>query len=400
MLGIHAPGRIVAAGPHRTLVKEFGAGLPIAQSFTIANNGLQEIRFLTSASRAARHDLMWALAVERDAVFVPVVSARRAIDVPAGEAWHAIRFPVVDDSAGHTYRLEIRLPQQTAKDADLAIVASLDDVHPGGFLVVNGEQRWGDLVFTARSAEDTVAGRFFLGTVRRLSPPLNSRWIWAAIVIALHMALWLFFANVFRGRTMPQVASPIASRGRVVSVAILAALLAASAGAVLIGRRDDTRIDLLEQMYEARMEYHQALHWNLYVFETSIGGEIRRSLYAHAMSQVTWTVTVPAGGRLRTALGIMPGAWGFTDGDGVVFRIGVTENGRHSELFARRVDPAHAAADKRWIPVDIDLSPFAGRQIDIVLRTDPSMPGAPPNAAYDWALWGSPRIAVGRERKF
>ena len=80
--------------------------------------------------------------------------------------------------------------------------------------------------------------------------------------------------------------------------------------------------------------------------------------------------------------------------DGAYFRITATQAGRSSELFARVVDPRHAAADQRWIPVQIDLSPFAGRALDLAFATEPSLPGRTPDPSYDFAIWGAPAIVA------
>jgi hypothetical protein len=395
MLGVYAPGRIVAAGPHRTAVSDFGAGEPIAQTFTIPDNGLQEIRVLTSTPRSTRADLAWTLSVQRGTAWVPIISARRAVDLPAGDHWQAIRFPAVEDSAGSSYRLDLRLPRPGPDTQAIALAASLDDAHPGGFLAVNDQERWGDLVFETRATEDTVAGRFIAGPATALPRPLNSLVTWAGILAVLNGLLGRFVAGALRGALGHALPAPD-TRRRPVSVAMLAVLIAAAAGTVAIGRRHDTRINLLDHLYEARMQVQESLHWHLGVSETSILGELQVALYAHPSTQVTWRVTVPPGGRLRASIGILPGAWGFPESDGVVFRAGVTEAGRYSELLSRHLNPAHVEADRRWMPIDVDLAPFAGRTIEISLSTDASVAGAPVNGAYDWAVWGSPRIAAGR----
>ncbi len=51
------------------------------------------------------------------------------------------------------------------------------------------------------------------------------------------------------------------------------------------------------------------------------------------------------------------------------------------------------ARDRRWATVAVDLTPWAGRPVDVVLRVRGAS-GAPVRA--DSAGWGEPRLAGGR----
>jgi hypothetical protein len=106
---------------------------------------------------------------------------------------------------------------------------------------------------------------------------------------------------------------------------------------------------------------------------------------------MTWHLTMPPRAKFVAAIAVHPMVWA-EPGDGVNFRVIAEDNGRTIELLSRHVDPVHAPADRRWIPVELDLSSFAGRSIDLALMTDPSAPGVPPEAANDFALWAEPRI--------
>jgi hypothetical protein len=102
-------------------------------------------------------------------------------------------------------------------------------------------------------------------------------------------------------------------------------------------------------------------------------------------------VQVPQGARLLTAVGLEQGAWDLS-ADGVVFGISLEQGAQRVDLLTRHVDPLHVPADRGWVPVDIDLSAYAGRTVSLVFRTEPSMPGLPANGGYDWAVWGAPRV--------
>jgi hypothetical protein len=105
-------------------------------------------------------------------------------------------------------------------------------------------------------------------------------------------------------------------------------------------------------------------------------------------------MTLPRGARFRAALALHPAVW-TAGGDGAVFRVSIERGGQAFELLRRSVDPRHVADDRRWIPVDLDLSPFAGAPVTLVLETLASPAGRPQDGSYDWALWGHPRVVAG-----
>jgi hypothetical protein len=133
------------------------------------------------------------------------------------------------------------------------------------------------------------------------------------------------------------------------------------------------------------------------VVPIAIDVEEKRALFAHARTEAAWRVTPPAGAVFKTSLALAPGVWS-QPGDGVVFRVFARDAGRTIDLLNRHLDPRNVAADRHWIPVDIDLSPLAGRSIELVLLTEPSPPGVEPHYGHDWGLWGEPRIVTAGMR--
>jgi hypothetical protein len=168
-------------------------------------------------------------------------------------------------------------------------------------------------------------------------------------------------------------------------------LISALAAAVVIARSERGRIDLVDELYRAELQSDWQLHQAFDVLPVEIGTDTREGILAIAPARIAWPLTPPHGARLRTAVGLLPQAW-QGPGNGVNFRIAVEQDGRSADLFARYLDPVRVVDDRRWIPVDIDLSPFAGRPMTLVLSTEPSLPGVPPEAANDFAVWGAPRI--------
>jgi hypothetical protein len=64
------------------------------------------------------------------------------------------------------------------------------------------------------------------------------------------------------------------------------------------------------------------------------------------------------------------------------------------EIVQQQVDPYRNPGDRAWIPIDRDLSKWAGKQVDVIFNTRPSRPGMQPNDMYDFAVIGEPAIAV------
>ncbi len=131
------------------------------------------------------------------------------------------------------------------------------------------------------------------------------------------------------------------------------------------------------------------------VYDATIGGETKRAVYARPPGRIIWKVTPPPASELKASLGLRMESW-VQEGNGVVFRIGVSDGRHYTELLKRHVNPYSAPDDRRWIPVDIDLSPFAGKTVDIIFNTDPSPQGVPADGRNDLALWGEPTVASAR----
>jgi hypothetical protein len=113
-----------------------------------------------------------------------------------------------------------------------------------------------------------------------------------------------------------------------------------------------------------------------------------------ARSRIIWPVTVPPNGVLRTSFGLRPDAWD-EDGDGVQFRIGVSDGRTYDELLRQYVNPHGRQADRRWYTVTLDLAAYEGRSVHVIFNTDPGPPGGW-NTVHDFACWGEPHIYSAR----
>jgi hypothetical protein len=76
----------------------------------------------------------------------------------------------------------------------------------------------------------------------------------------------------------------------------------------------------------------------------------------------------------------------------VLFRFGVDDDGRYEELLNQHVDPRHNANDRGWLPVDVDLSAYAGQTVKLIFNTNTNLPKQPDNGAYDQSMLGEPAI--------
>lgn len=70
--------------------------------------------------------------------------------------------------------------------------------------------------------------------------------------------------------------------------------------------------------------------------------------------------------------------------DGVGFLLEIRTGGKTETLFSELVNPREVAADRNGRPFRVDLSPYAGKDVEVLFSTDPGPNG---NNAYDWAGW-------------
>jgi hypothetical protein len=156
------------------------------------------------------------------------------------------------------------------------------------------------------------------------------------------------------------------------------------------------QIDLLAAYESADKRSNLPINQAFRVTTATIENQERRAIFMHPTSRLIFKVTVPRNASLSTFLALAPRAWENEKSDGVLFRFGVSDGRKYDELLNQHVNPHSMPEDRRWIPVTIDLSPYAGQQVDLVFNTNTGPPprrGRPsPNANADHALWGEPRV--------
>ena len=79
---------------------------------------------------------------------------------------------------------------------------------------------------------------------------------------------------------------------------------------------------------------------------------------------------------------------------GIEFLVSAERKGRRDVLLTKTLDPLTRVPDREWIPLDVDLSKYAGHDTEIVLETRGFEPTNDPMRA----LWGNPAITVASKR--
>jgi len=178
-------------------------------------------------------------------------------------------------------------------------------------------------------------------------------------------------------------------------VIVVAVAVVAVAGYLWLKQADDVGgIDLVEAFRAAEKRTPLDPGAAFSMDPQTIKGETKPAIYAHPPSRIIFhDIPVPANARLELFLAIKEEAWPKGT-DGVYFRVGVSHDGVYKDLLKRNVDPYRVEGDKGWIPVALDLGEYGGKTVDVLFNTQESLPGAVPNALFDFAVFGAPRIVV------
>jgi hypothetical protein len=153
---------------------------------------------------------------------------------------------------------------------------------------------------------------------------------------------------------------------------------------------DRVAVDLLAEFPSAKIKRPAPAAFS--VIDATLSGETRRALFSEPDSRVGWSVAVPADAWLKVAIGLKEDAW-TVPGDGVLFQIGVSTGQQYDELLSLMLNPHGNPGDRGWHDLVLDLSPYAGQTVDVVMNTLHSAPGRRDEAG-DLALWGEPRLVV------
>jgi hypothetical protein len=129
------------------------------------------------------------------------------------------------------------------------------------------------------------------------------------------------------------------------------------------------------------------------IVDADLNGEKKRAIFTVPPTRLTWTLKVPDDGWLKVDLAMKPEAW-EKEGNGVWFYVGVSDGHAYEELFSQHLDPYSTKSDRRWVPVMVDLSAYAGEEVGIVFNARTSAEKTPDDPRNDMALWGAPEIVI------
>ena len=128
--------------------------------------------------------------------------------------------------------------------------------------------------------------------------------------------------------------------------------------------------------------------------DATLGGQRERAILTRQPSRIKYNLTVPDEAWLKFSLGLLEESW-TVQGDGVLFQIGVSSGPEYVELLNLVVNPYGNPSDRGWQPLVLDLSQFAGENVDLIFNTYSSpAPNTGKDSNGDAALWGAPRIVI------
>ncbi|MCL5959103.1 MAG: YfhO family protein [Chloroflexi bacterium] len=119
-----------------------------------------------------------------------------------------------------------------------------------------------------------------------------------------------------------------------------------------------------------------------------IDGASKPVLFEHPPASLRLPLTVtPDNAMLRFSLALSPEVWDASKGDGVGFAVSAELDDKSKVLYHREIDPKHDLSQRHWVEGSVDLSQYIGRDLVLVLTTDPLE-----SADNDWAGWGDIRL--------
>ena len=160
---------------------------------------------------------------------------------------------------------------------------------------------------------------------------------------------------------------------------------------------DNVAIDLIAQFPDATKQQDPT---KFSVVSATLHGETKQAVLVTedtpeccSATRLKYQVTVPDNAWLRVGVGLKEEAW-TQQGDGVLFRVLVSVGSTQDMLLSMRVDPYNNAGDREWKDVMLDMSEYAGENVQLMFLTNSSAAGGGDNRTGDLALWGAPRIVL------
>jgi hypothetical protein len=151
----------------------------------------------------------------------------------------------------------------------------------------------------------------------------------------------------------------------------------------------DRAVDLIAALPDAEKRSNpDPLTSNFQVADVTIDGVTRKAILAKPFARITYTIRIAPDAWLDVDFAMRPDSWPLP-GDGAQFRVGVSQGRTYDELLRQYVNPK--AGGRRWFSAHLDLSAYEGREVRIILSTDPSPKGGG-DAKNDFAVWAEPHV--------
>jgi hypothetical protein len=180
-------------------------------------------------------------------------------------------------------------------------------------------------------------------------------------------------------------------KGNRAVIAVVGVLVLIAAGWWLFGRSTVTgSVDLLEMFPQARKQPGDNV---FQVVDATLNGETKRAIASEGPTRLTWRVRIPEDAWLRVDVAMKPEAW-EKENEGAYFFVIVSDDQQSDQLFSQHVHPFANQADRKWMPAFIDLSAYAGQEINVILNVRAGVGGRSGNFTNILALWGEPAIVV------
>jgi len=151
----------------------------------------------------------------------------------------------------------------------------------------------------------------------------------------------------------------------------------------------DRAVDLIAELPNAEKRSNpDPAASNFQVADVTIDGVTRKAILAKPFARIIYVVRVPPDAWLDVDFAMRPDSWPLP-GDGAQFRVGVSQGRTYDEVLRQYVNPKNCG--QRWFSAHLDLSAYEGREVRIVLNTDPGPLGGG-DARNDFAVWAEPHI--------
>ena len=156
--------------------------------------------------------------------------------------------------------------------------------------------------------------------------------------------------------------------------------------------RREVEYDLLKNWQELSIQ--SVSPENVLQHPLILNGEKRNIMFQHPVSTVTANVHIPSNSELHFGIGLDPEALKFHRSDGIEFNVYIKDlkiGEEKFQVYSRYLNPDDSQFSPTWQDVVLDLSKFAGDDVEIIFET---LPGPTNDVNYDWGGWSSPVIVA------